>query len=193
MTVDLRALLAQTILAPADAARTILAYNPPRDAGWMALMFASILNTFAYFATSAMVTVPEDFLLPTFASPVIYLTLSFSFSVMVIFGVHWTGQALGGKSHFSALVSMLAWLVCVQSLADFAFLGLLLFVPLLASLFSLAAGLYGLWVFLNFIKVSHEFSTMGKAILTITLTLVALIVGLSVFLSIIGVTAMGIS
>ncbi|SHK10900.1 hypothetical protein SAMN05444000_11931 [Shimia gijangensis] len=189
----LRALLMQTIARPADAARTLVGLNLPREAGWMALFLATIINTFAYFATHAIVVLPDDFWVPVFNVPIIYLTLSFSFSTMAIFGVYWTGQTLGGKAHFPVLVSMLAWLVCVQSLADFVFLGLLMIVPTLAGLFSLAAGLYGIWIFLNFVKVAHGFTTMGKAILTITLTLVGLIVGLSVFLSVIGITAMGIS
>lgn len=193
MTAFFQALLVQTIKRPSDAARVFTHLNLPREAGWMALLVATIFNTFAYFASNAIITVPDDFWIPVFDIPVVYLTLSFSFTTMMVFGVFWTGLALGGKAQLPVLVPMLAWLVCVQSLADFVFLGLVMIVPLMAGLFSLAAGLYGIWIFLHFIKVAHGFSSMGKAILTITLTLFGLIIGLSVFLSVIGVTAIGMN
>lgn len=189
----LRHLLIQTIYAPAEAARLIITLNPSRETGWMMLLLATILNTFAYSANMALVTVPEDFWIPVIASPMIYLTLSLSFTVVMVFCLYWIGRVQNGKAQLPVLVALLAWLLMVQSLADFAFLVLLVFVPMLASLFSMAAGLYGLWILLNFIQVAHDFPSKGKAALTIVLAIVGLMVGFSVFISVIGVAAMGIS
>lgn len=193
MSVDLRSLVTLTLRSPADAARVIAGMNFPREAGWMALMVASILNTIAYFINLSMINLPAELNLAIFTSPVMYLVLSFALSVIGVFGVFWTGQMLEGQARFPELLALIAWLVFLHALSNFVFLGLLILIPLLASLFSLGAMIYGIWILVNFVRVAHRFATIGKAVMTIALTLVGLIIGLSVFLSVIGVTAMGIS
>ena len=193
MIAFLRALLVQTIYAPAEAARAVIAMNLPREAAWMALAVAAILNTLVYFTNISLVPLPDDFWLPVIRTPFTYMVASFSLTTVMVFALFWTGRVLGGQGELPALVSLIAWMLCVQSLADVAFLVLFVFLPMLAGLFSLAAGLYGIWILINFITVAHGFPDKGRAVMTIFMSLVGLIVGLSLFLSVIGVTAMGIS
>lgn len=189
----LRYLLAQTIYAPAQAARLIAGLRLGPETAWMALFLATILNTLVYFANLALVTIPADFWMPVIRVPMIYLLLSFSFSSAMVFCLYWVGRLQGGRASLTLLAVLLAWLLAVQSLADVVFLVLLVFVPMLASLFSMAAGLYGIWIFLNFVQTAHDFAGKGKAAVTIILALIGLMMGLTLFLSAIGVTAMGIS
>lgn len=189
----LRDLLVQTIYAPADAARTVIGLNLSRETAWMALMLAAILNTLAYFTNITLFPVPDEFWLPVIRAPFVYLIASFSLTTVMIFAIFWTGRVMGGTAYLPHMVALIAWIVTVQTLADAAFLVLFLFIPMLAGLFSLAAGLYGIWILINFITVAHNFPDKGKAVVTIVLALVGLIVGLSVFMSVLGVTAMGIS
>ncbi len=193
MNAMLKHLLGQTIYAPANAARLIAELKLSSETGWMALLLATILSTFVYFANMSLVTIPPDFWLPVIGSPLVYLVLSFSLTTVMVICLHWVGRIQGGTSNLSLLVVLMAWLLAVQSLADVAFLVLLVFVPVLAKLFSMAAGLYGIWILLNFIQIAHGFSNKGKAVVTILLALIGLMMGLTVFLSMIGVTAMGIS
>lgn len=193
MNAALRYLLGRTIFAPADAARLITGLNVSGETGWMALLLATILNSFVYFANMSLVIIPEDFWLPVIRSPLVYLILSFFFTSVMAFCLYGIGRVQDGKARLPLLVTLLAWLLIVQSLADFAFLILLILLPTLAGLFSMAAGLYGIWILINFIQVAHDFPSRGKAVLTIVLALVGLIVGFSVFLSFIGVAAVGIS
>ncbi|WP_127112038.1 YIP1 family protein [Shimia sediminis] len=188
----LRALLIQTIYAPADAGRSIIGINLPREAAWMALLLAAIINTFVYFTNLTLFPLPDDFWMPVIRTPVTYLAASFSLTTVMIFALFWIGRFLEGQAQLPDLVSLMAWLLCVQSLADVAFLVLFVFVPMLAGLFSMAAALYGIWILINFITVAQGFPDRGKAVLTIVLALVGLVVGMSLFMSVIGVTAMGI-
>lgn len=193
MIAFLRSLLVQTIYAPADAARAIISINLPREAAWMALIVSAILNTLIYFLNMALIPLPEDIWLPVIRTPITYLMMSFSLTTMMVFALFWTGRSLQGQAQLASIVSLVAWLVCLQSLADLAFVVLFIFIPMLAGLFSMAAALYGIWILINFITVAHGFPDKSKAVLTIVLALVGLIVGFSLFLSVIGVTAMGIS
>lgn len=192
MIAFLRALLIQTIYAPADAGRSIIGINLPREAAWMALLLAAIINTFVYFTNLSLFPLPDDFWMPVIRTPVTYLAASFSLTTVMIFALFWIGRFLEGQARLPDLVSLMAWLLCVQSLADVAFLVLFVFVPMLAGLFSMAAALYGIWILINFITVAQGFPDRGKAVLTIVLALVGLVVGMSLFVSVIGVTAMGI-
>lgn len=189
----LRALLRQTIYAPQDAARSIIALNLPREAAWMALLLAAVINTLVYFVHLTLIPIPDDFLLPIIRTPMTYLVASFSLIVILVFAMYWTGRVLEGQARLPMMVSLVAWVFCVQSLADLTFMVVFIFSPMLAGLFSLVAGLYLIWVLINFITVAQGFPDKGKAILTIVLALVGLIVGLSLFMSVLGVTAMGIS
>lgn len=189
----LRALLVQTIYAPADAARVIIGINLPRKAAWMALVLAAILNTLVFFLREMLIPLPPGLLLPAFQTPAIYLAALFSFTTMVVFAIYWIGRVLDGKAELPDLVSLIAWLFCVQSAADLVALVLFVFVPMLAGLFSMAAALYGIWILINFITVAQGYPDKVKAVLTIVLALVGLITGFSLFVSVLGVTAMGIS
>ncbi|WP_372885028.1 YIP1 family protein [Shimia sp.] len=189
----LQHLLVQTIYAPAQAARLIAGLKLPPEAGWMALALAGVFNTLVYFANMAMVDLPVDFWIPVIRSPLVYLILSLSFTTVMVFCLYWVGRVQGGRAELSLLVTLVAWLLAVQSLADLLFLVLLVFVPMLASLFSMAAGLYGLWIFLNFVQIAHGFPGKGQAVVTILLALIGLMTGLTLFISAIGVTSMGIS
>ena len=189
----LKYLLAQTFYAPANAARLIAGMKLSSEAGWMALLLATIFNTVIYFANMSLVTIPPDFWLPVIRSPLVYLGLSFSFTAVMVIGLQWVGRVQGGTSSLSLVAVLVAWLLTVQCLADVVFLLLLVFLPTVAGLFSMAAGLYGLWILLNFIQVAHGFARKGKAVVTIFLALIGVMMGLTLCLSVIGVSAIGIS
>ena len=193
MMAHLRLLLMKTIYAPAEAARFIAALNLPSETGWLAMLLGAIVNTFAYTLNLALFPIPADFPLPVLQSPFQYLILTFSMSVMFVFTFVWIGQILGGKARLATMVLMLSWLMLVYGLANFALLLLIILVPFLGGLTSLAVLFYTVWVLLVFLKVAHGFPNMGKAVVTIVLSVFGLLVGLSFFFSAIGFTALGIS
>lgn len=193
MTAHLRLLLMKTIYAPVEAARLIAALNLPSETGWVAMLLGAIVNTFAYTLNLALFPIPADFPLPVLQSPFQYLILTFSMSVMFVFTFVWIGQILGGKARLATMVLMLSWLMLVYGLANFALLLLIMLVPFLGGLTSLAVLFYTVWVLLVFLKVAHGFPNMGKAVVTIVLSVFGLLVGLSFFFSAIGFTALGIS
>lgn len=189
----LRLLLMKTIYTPTDAARFLAALNLPSETGWVAMLLGAIVNTFAYTLNLALFPIPADFPLPVIASPIQYLILTFSMSVMFVFTFVWIGQILGGKGRLATLVLMMAWLMLIYGFANLALLLLMVLVPFLAGIASLAVVFYSVWVLLVFLKVAHGFPNMGKSVVTIALSLFGVLVGLSIFFSAIGLTALGIS
>ncbi|MCP9482176.1 YIP1 family protein [Shimia sp. CNT1-13L.2] len=186
-------LLVLTVKNPSAAAQRIAAMNLSREDGWSALALGAILNTFLYYLNLALFPVPPDFPIPVIQGPFIFLTLALSFNVILVFGLFWCGKIVGGTGQLTTLVSVIAWLMLALVAGDILSVLLLFLMPLFSSLISLGIKLYAIWVLLNFIKVAHGLPSIGASVFTLALTVVGMIMGMSVFLSFMGVTAIGIN
>ncbi|GAA6165267.1 hypothetical protein NBRC116590_29710 [Pelagimonas sp. KU-00592-HH] len=186
-------LLVLTVKSPSAAAQRIAAMNLSREDGWSALALGAILNTFLYYLNLALFPVPPDFPIPVIQGPFIFLTLALSFNVILVFGLFWCGKIVGGTGQLTTLVSVIAWLMLALVAGDILSVLLLFLMPLFSSLISLGIKLYAIWVLLNFIKVAHGLPSIGASVFTLALTVVGMIMGMSVFLSFMGVTAIGIN
>lgn len=123
---------------------------------------------------------------PILVSPMAYAAVLISGFVVMIFLVHYTGRAIGGKGTFlgSMAVAVLLEglsliLVVVQLLA-----GLLL--PGLVGLVSLVSIPVMLFCALSFIDELHEYGSMFKAFGMILLSILGLSFGITILLSLIG-------
>lgn len=186
-------LLVLTVKNPSAAAQRIAAMKLGREDGWSALALGAILNTFLYYLNLALFPVPPDFPIPVIQGPFIFLTLALSFNVILVFGLFWCGKIVGGTGQLTTLVSVIAWLMLALVAGDILSVLLLFLMPLFSSLISLGIKLYAIWVLLNFIKVAHGLPSIGASVFTLALTVVGMIMGMSVFLSFMGVTAIGIN
>ena len=186
-------LLVLTVKNPSAAAQRIAALNLSREDGWSALALGAIFNTFLYYLNLALFPVPPDFPIPVIQGPFIFLTLALSFNVILVFGLFWCGKIVGGTGPLTTLVSVIAWLMLALVAGDILSVILLFLMPLFSGLISLGIKLYAIWVLLNFIKVAHGLPSIGASVFTLALTVVGMIMGMSVFLSFMGVTAIGIN
>ncbi|MEQ9693261.1 Yip1 family protein [Shimia sp. SDUM112013] len=189
----LTALLVQTLRAPAEAGRTLCALNLNREMGWSALFLACILNTLAYFASISLFPVPSEAMLPMMATPILTLITLFSAMTVTVFALFWTGRILDGEARFGDILTMIAWMQFLRVLVQVATIVLMFVLPSLAYVLVMGAGLYGIWIMVHFLQVAHGFDGLGKAIFTLVLAVLGMTMGLSLFLSVMGVTAMGIS
>ena len=192
MTDVLKALFVQTIVAPADAARMLMGLGLRRETGWTILVLACVLNTLAYFVSTTLFPIPPEFSLPLLASPGLVLVLLFSVMVVTVFMLFWTGRALKGAAAFGDILIMIGWLQFMRLAVQVVALVLMIILPGVAGLFAMATGLYGIWILVNFVNVAHGFDALGKSFLMLVLSVLGMTMGLSVILSLIGVTAIGI-
>ncbi|MEP3632858.1 MAG: Yip1 family protein [Shimia thalassica] len=189
----IKVLLVQTLRNPTQAGELLCAMNLTREQGWAALFLACILNTLAYFASITLFPVPPEAMLPMMSTPVMVLVTLSSAMTVSVFALFWTGRMLDGKARFGDILTMIAWLQFLRVLLQLATIILMFIVPGIAYILVMAASLYGLWVLIHFLKVAHRFSSTGKAIVTLVLATLGMTMGLSLFLSVMGVAAIGIS
>ncbi|TCL09415.1 Yip1-like protein [Shimia isoporae] len=193
MNAQLTELFWLTVRDPAQAARILCGVRLDRATGWTILALAVILNTLAYFGSIALFPVPEEVNIPLFTKPFLVLTMLGSTTVIFVFAFYWVGHSLGGKAPFDTILLMLGWLQFMRLAIQIGSVVLMTLAPALSQLFVMAAGLYGLWVVLNFLKVAHDFETLGKAAAVVVMSALGLTVGLSVFLSLFTATVIGMS
>lgn len=193
MTDILRQLFLLTIRDPAAAAGYLVGQELDRMTGWSILALGVVLNTLVYFLTITLFPVPTEVMLPLMTSPLMVSTVLGAVVVIFVFAFYWVGRVLGGQGAFEDILLMMGWLQFMRLAVQVISLVLMLFLPAVASLFVMAAGLYGIWIVVNFLTVAHRFDGLGKAVMVMVLTMMGLTVGLSIFLSVIGVAAMGIS
>lgn len=181
-----------SVRQPAEAARMMFARALPRETLWTALALAVVLNTMVYLLSLFLFPPPIPFL-PFMASPLMILLLLGSVLVITVFGLFWTGRAMGGKARFADVLTTITWLQYMRLTVQLAALVLMIVAPGLASLAVMAAGLYGVWILANFLNEAHRFAALSKAFFLIVLTVLGMAVGLSLFLSVVGAAALGLS
>jgi len=181
----------ETLQTPRVAAERVMAMNLPRETLWMALVLMALLNTLIGAVTQMVAPPTENSPIPAMMmTPMIYFVIVAGGLVLTVYALFWAGRALGGEAELGDMLSVLVWLqalrVCAQGIA----LVLLLVSPALAGLFVLSIGIIGLWILINFIQAAHRFPSPWQAAGVLLSAMVGLVLGLSLLLSLIGVSAM---
>lgn len=189
----LQSLFVQTIVAPAQAAQHLARLKLPSQALWSLLAIACILNAIGYFLSLRLFPIGDEFYVPFANAPGVVFVVLFFVMTVSVFAMFLTGRALGGKGSLESILLLMSWLQFVRLAVQIIAWVLMAVLPEFAALFVLAAGLYGVWILVNFVKVAHEFDAIGKAVITLVLTLMGMTMGLSVVLSVIDVAAVGIN
>ncbi|SEP57995.1 YIP1 family protein [Thalassovita taeanensis] len=189
---DAQALTAQTLRDPRGAARTLLALRLNTSVLWPALALIAVLNAVLHGFT--LLTLPSPQMLPgVLGSPLLFALFLAGGMVISTFLLTWIGQALGGKAQLDEILVLVVWVQMLR-LALQAVVVLLYFVlPGLADLAAIVAGIFGLWIMINFMDEAQGFGSIGKSILVLVLATLGVGFGLSVFLLLLGATAMGLS
>ena len=185
-------LFRETIFDPASAGRRIVALNLPTNAGWMMLGLATALNTLLFFAMDALFPAPNG-------APFLFLTVPWRVALTMFVAVavsvvalFWSGRILDGQGRFGDILAMIAWLQMMRVAVQVATIFLSLVAPLIGALLAFGAGIYGIWILIQFVNVAHGFGSIGKAVMNVVLTMVALVMMLSLLLSALGVAMIGV-
>ncbi|MGR3713736.1 MAG: Yip1 family protein [Shimia sp.] len=183
-----------TIREPAKAAEIVSNVRVDRITGWMILILAVTLNTLVYFLSTAIFPVPPEFAaLPILTQPYLFWGMLCATTVIFVFAFYWIGRALDGQASFDAILISVGWLQYMRLAVQVAALILMIVAPALSRILTMVAGLYGLWVVMNFLKVVHGFDSYGKAIGVMILSAMGLTVGFSIFLSLMTAAVLGMS
>jgi hypothetical protein len=186
-------LFRETILDPAGAGRRIVALDIAPNTGWMLLGLATVLNTLLFFAMDALFPAPQAMPFAFLSVPWrVALTMFVAVAISVV-ALFWSGRILDGKARFGDILAMVSWLQMMRVVVQIVTIVLTLFAPLLAALLAFGAGIYGIWILIQFINVAQGYESIGKAVMNLVMTMLALVMTLSLMLSVLGVAVTGVN
>ena len=181
-------------MEPSDSARKVVGMNVPREALWTALALIAVLNV-VLLATLQMVSpAPIAFQESAFAlAPFAYVGIIGVFLVLFVGGTYYVGRMLGGIGTLTATLAIIVWFQSISLTLEAIQLLLVLISPAIASIFGLLSLGALIWCFVNFVNVLHGFENLGKAIIAITLSLIATALTSGIILAILGVGPTGVA
>jgi hypothetical protein len=181
-----------TLRDPRASAVQIISMALPRDVLWTALALVAALNTFLILLlidiTGSVMVLPSYF-----DAPLALFVLLTGLMVVYIHAMYWTGLAIGGQGALMDVLALVVWFQVLRAVAQLAVIVLTLAIPGLGTLLSLVVAIWGLWIFLNFIAAAMNLPSVGHGLLVLVLSAVGLVLGLAVLLSIIGLSAQGVT
>lgn len=180
-----------TVTDPAAAARQLLAAAIPAEAMWSGLFLAVVWNAALYVLSGMM--------LPAEVKQEAMLTLPvWSYGVLVLAAlaglgaaVFKIGRGLGGTGSFLDVMVVLTWLQILRVAALTVTVALSMILPGAALLLTLAIGLYGLYILLNFVDQAHRLGSLGRAAGILVASGLAVAFGLAVLIMIGGAMIFG--
>lgn len=194
MTISLNAIFALAWLSVTDpraAARQLMGFGFSRTVLWSGLALTVLCNAIV-FSLGNLITPPAGPMPGFMASPFVFAAFLFSGLVVTIFGLHWTGRMFGGSGTLPDIIVLMSWLQVLRLMVQIAMLVLIPILPGLAALAMLATALIGLWIIVHFVDEAHGFGNLFKSFGVILFAIIAVAIGLSIMLTLIGVGAGGI-
>lgn len=189
MTLTLNGLIAmawRTVRNAREGATEVLSLGVPREALWPALALVVTLSILLAQIASLLTTGNPGAMMPV--GPIAMGFVQLLLLVVMVFAIYWIGRSMGGTGSFEETILLVAWLqfimVCLQVVQTVA----LLLLPFVAGIIGLLAlGLF-LWLLTNFVAVLHGFASFLQVFVMILVSAFGIAFGLSIILTIIGVT-----
>lgn len=187
---DLRQLAILSIRDPASGARTLLSSPLPREALWTGLGLVAVLNALLFTLSNMLVPGTTQF--PgIFTVPIIYCAVVAAGLALTVCSLFWIGGALGGRGSLDDIMLVIIWLQALRVIAQLAILILLVTIPILSALLVISVSLYGLYMLLHFINEAHQLESMGRAAGILIASLLAIVLGLTLLISLFGGSIVG--
>ncbi|MCQ0092735.1 YIP1 family protein [Roseovarius sp. M141] len=188
-------LFVQTLFSPRAAADRIMALSLPREWLWMALALMSVLNGIVYSVSLSMGPQSDpqtvQMIPPAFQSPALFTMFLFGALIVTVMALTWVGRSLGGAAQIPQVLALIVWMQVLRLGVQLALLVLMLALPLGGLALVMIASVWGLIILVAFIDRAHGFDNIFKSIVVLVLAVLAMVVGLSVILSVLAAAVMG--
>ena len=192
MPIDLINLVRISLRTPDLAAEEVIGWQLGRDVLWMALALAAIIGTGLVVLITEL-SGPAMVLPINISSPLAMFVVLAGTMVVYVHLLYWTGSALGGNGTLNDVLSVVIWFQYLRILAQVTIVVVSLALPALGLMLSLVIAGWGLWIFLNFLKIALKLGGLGHAFMVLVVSAVGLVLGLGVLMSLIGIGAQGVS
>lgn len=184
-----KALFSMTIRTPEAAARVVLGLGLVRVELLLSLTLMTVLNAIVFsvfFQLSSTQIAASEIFPAAYQSPTVYALLTGGMSVLTVIALLWSGRALGGRGTLDGIFAVITWLQVLRLAVQTLVLVLLFIMPTLAGILAIIGNLWGIWILINFIKVAHEFSTIGRAATVLIMAVMTGLFGLTLIVALIG-------
>ena len=179
----------QSVVAPRDVARLLMAMTLGREALLTAFALVVVLNALVFKAS--LILSPGS--VGVLDNPGVFVALQASALAASIAALTLIGRWSGGAGRWDQIAVLLIWLQALRVAVQVVLLALLPISPALGVFLVLAASAAGVWILLNFVAEAHGFETLAKALLVLILTALALTFALSTLMALTGLTPTGLN
>lgn len=174
-----------SVKTPAIAARTLMAMGFDTGTLWNALVLVAVANTFLFSLSNVILPGPSP--LPEILSaPLVYFAVVAGGLALTAVSIRWVGRFMGGKGSLADILVLIVWMQVLRVLVQVVVLVLVFVIPLLSALLVFASALIGVYMLVHFINQAHRLDSPGKAAVVLVVSVLAIVVGLSVLLTLVG-------
>ncbi len=173
------------------AARRLLSMDLEQGTLWTALLLMAVLNTLIQQISNLFIDIPTP-LLQLFDVAIIYFIFVAGGLILIVFAIFWTGRIFGGRGRLEDIMVVIVWLQFLRVLVQASALILLLTIPFVSFFFVIGATIVGCWIFVHFVNEAHEFDSLGRSAVVLIAAFAAMLVGLSLLLSLVGFGSLGL-
>ena len=208
-TETLKPLFVLTLRNPREAAERVIALGLPAHVWWMTLSLTVVLSSLymvgRFLAAPLPLAVVEELsqtpngqqtllMYSLFTDSPFFTTLMlFGFTVLMVHVLCWVGRAMGGQGSLLDILSVFTLLQVMTLLISFGLFLVSLILPPLAALGSLVFLGWTLWAVVSFLDVAHTFDNPFKALGVLILSFVAVLLGASIAMGVLGGLILGMS
>ncbi|MXQ07589.1 hypothetical protein GQ651_06995 [Alphaproteobacteria bacterium GH1-50] len=150
----------QALTEPREAASTLLSMGVPKAAYWPAF-FALVALSVILNEVVALMT-PGPAIGPQIA-PLVMAALTALISAVSVWAIWKVGRAMGGTGSFDEALLLTIFLQAILFTGQLVEVGLMLILPPIAGLFSVALIILAFWLNVNFVAALHGFTSLWRA------------------------------
>ncbi len=181
-----------SLVAPRDVARLLLSMRLSHEALLLSFALVVVLNALVFgLSVLATPTLPDQALAIT--SPVILMVMLGGVLGVTTVGLTWMGRALGGTGRIEDVGVLLIWMQALRILVQLVMLVVMPISAGLAALVVFGATAAGVYILVHFLDEAHSFGSLRRALLVLLLGVTGAVLGIALFLSLIGATTMGLN
>jgi hypothetical protein len=180
----------ETVTNPREGAAVILKLHLPMRALWLAFALVIVLSMLLGEAMMVLMGPPdtEAGASAMLLSPIQMGFVQAGFLALIAYAMAYIGRLFSGTGNFEGALALVVWLQFIFLVVQVVQLVAMVIVPPVAGLITiLAMGLF-FWLLVNFIAALHGFSSLGMIFVMTILSAFAIIFGLSLVLTLLGLS-----
>lgn len=181
------ALARQTVTDPIEGARAVMALRLPTPLRWMLLAAAILVSVILLYSLPVLTGQAAEM-----PAPWVFAAGQFALNVVVVCLVAFVGRAFGGTGGFDDALLLMAWLQAVTVGFLLLQLVMIMVMPALNFVVTIASVIISMWMLTGFICALHGFRSQALVLVGGVMVFTITTFVLSVLLLLLGVDFSGV-